>query len=291
MWDESMKMDFIHIGFHKTASTYLQSKVFPAVENLDVINHRDVNADQWFYNRFIHVDAHAFNKEVFLNEFAKIVPDRISGSPNPIYAISEENLSGDIYTGLESRELMLRLRDVFGQPRILIVIRNQIDFILSAYGNHVIHGGTESIARWLDGEETRFGRILNKVKYSSLIKDYKSVFGDGQVFVIQYEKLFDETSGIAAFLSTFGLSCCSVQQERINPGRSLKGNHLLSLLNKAGLGSVRGRQLFFHRFFKEDGSDREYVMRLLDNRMPEIYADNREVEAMLGTNLDSSYFY
>lgn len=286
-----MKMDFVHIGFHKTASTYLQSRVFPAVENLDVINHRDVNADRWFYSRFIHADAHAFNRGEFLNEFAKIVHDRIPGSPNSIYAISEENLSGDIYTGLESRELMLRLRDVFGQPRILIVIRNQIDFILSAYGNHVIHGGTENIAQWLDGQETRFGRILNKVKYSSLIRDYKSTFGDEQVFVIQYEKLFDETSGIAAFLSMFGLSCSSVKHERINPGRSLKGNHLLSLLNKAGLGSVRGRQFFFHRFFKGDGSDREYVRRLLDNRMSEIYADNRKVEAMLGASLDSSYFY
>lgn len=44
-----------------------------------------------------------------------------------ICAISEENLSADIYTGLESRELMDRLYSTFGTTKILIVIINQID--------------------------------------------------------------------------------------------------------------------------------------------------------------------
>jgi len=285
-----MKVDFIHIGLQKTASTFLQSKVFPGVENLVVLNHKDHVADQWFYDRFIHADAHAFNKASFLNGFSTLASGYGADSADRhVYAISEESLSGDIYTGLESRELMLRLHDIFGSTKILIVIRNQIDFILSAYSNYVLHGGTKSIAQWLFGQETRFGRILNKVMYSALIKGYKALFGDDQVFVIQYEKLFDNTEGIVPFLSRFGLTVPIAKNERINPGRSLRGNSLLATLNRFGLGHMRGRQIILG-LFKGSGSDRKYLQSLLQNQMSNIYADSRETEKVLGTHLVREYF-
>ena len=164
-----MKIDFIHIGFHKTASTFLQSKVFPKIQDLIVLNHQNSISDKWFHDNFVRPDAHSFDKTLFQKDFLTQFGNSMTGSgQRPILAISEENISGDIYTGLESQELMNRLYDVFGSTCILIVIRNQVDFLLSAYSNHIIHGGVKTISEWLEGEETRFGKIISKVSKSKV---------------------------------------------------------------------------------------------------------------------------
>ena len=52
-----MRVDFIHIGYHKTASTFLQSEVFARVDGLIGLNLLDLEMDQWFFNNFINVNS------------------------------------------------------------------------------------------------------------------------------------------------------------------------------------------------------------------------------------------
>ena len=287
-----MKIDFIHIGYHKTASTYLQFEVFPSINGLVVLNHLNKEMDNWFYNNFINVNSHSFCKDSFLKNFKSMILECGQCElEDSIRAISEENLSGDIYTGMESKELMRRIYDVFGDTMILIVIRNQIDFILSVYSNYVLHGGTMWITSWLRGQETRFGLLFEKIKYSSLIADYMATFGQKNVYVMQYEKLFDEREGIKAFLSLFGLDLPDVKRKRVNPGTSLWGNRLMALLNTAGLYRLRGRQRIFSLLRSNNNTrDREYVKSLIDDRLQEVYEDNRKVEALIGKRLMRVYY-
>lgn len=285
-----MRVDFIHIGYHKTASTFLQTEVFSRVDGLIGLNLLDVEMDQWFFNNFINVNSHAFNRDSFKNSFMTMVSERIQDNTDShVCAISDENLSGDIYTGLESRELMNRLYSVFGTTKILIVIRNQIDIVLSTYSDYILVGGTRGVKQWLTGHETKYGLLLEKIKYSSLIEDYMTVFGRENVHVVQHEKLFDDVDGIGFFLSLNGLKLPQVREKRINPGRSLNSNLMMAYLNRVGLGNLKGSQRIFS-LLKGGCSDRESVKSLICNELKEIYADNRKVECLIGSRLTKEYY-
>ena len=284
-----MQIDFIHIGYHKTASTFLQSRVYPKIDNLLVLNHINEKTDQWFYKHFVQVNAHQFDKKNFLKNFTNIILASGVKLEDKILAISEENLSGDIYTGLESRELMLRLFDVFGPVKILIVIRNQIDYLLSAYGNYVVHGGTKRFSSWFYGEETRFKRIANKLIYSALILDYMATFGERNVTVLQYERLFDRNEGISTFFNKFDLKFPENIKGSTNLGRSLRGNNILSLLNTLGLSRFYGRQITT-LFFKKSPADRKNVMEIIKEEFPLFLEDNKTLENLLGIQFGPLYF-
>jgi len=204
--------------------------------------------------------------------------------------ISEENLSGHIYTGMESKDLLQRLHEVFGDARILICIRNQVDFLLSTYSNYVLHGGVKSFPQWLAGQETSHGRIIEKIKYKALVQDYMSVFGPENVTVIQYEKLFDKgEGGITQFLSLFDLTLPLLERKRMNPGTSLKGNMLITNLNKLGFYRLHGRQRLFGAL-RRPSSDRVYVCNTLANHMGKIRKNNEELENIIGQKLADEYF-
>jgi hypothetical protein len=183
---------------------------------------------------------------------------------------------------------MLRVFNVFGKTKVLIVIRNQLDYILSAYSNFILHGGMSNFSLWIKGQDTRFGHIFKKLKYSYLIYDYIDTFGEDNVFVIQYESLFAD-DGLRDFLGMFDLNLPTLNSVRLNPGRSIFGNNLLSFLNKLGLMHLSGRQTM-SSYFKSNGSDRNLVKNLLIDVMIEFYEDNKLVEKMINKKLASCYF-
>lgn len=284
------RIDFIHIGFHKTASTFLQSVIFPNTKDLFILNYIDPDIEKWFFENFVKIDANSFSKNIFLNQFnEQLQKFSIISNERMRFAISEENLSGDIYTGLEARELMNRIKHVFGSTTILIVIRNQLDFILSAYGNYVIHGGILSLKKWLISEETRFGKILEKVIYSPFILNYQKTFGTDRIRVIQYEKLFDDNCGISSFLSKFEIHENHFEHKIVNSGRSLLSNNFLTILNRVGLENLRGR----HHFVKKFGNrknDRNKLRSILQDKFLDFIEDNKKLEKILHMQLDKKYF-
>jgi hypothetical protein len=73
MRKDLMEVDFIHIDFHKTASTYLQQQVFAQIDDLEIINSNNFEMDTWFYKNFINLNPHSFCKEEFIDNFYDIV--------------------------------------------------------------------------------------------------------------------------------------------------------------------------------------------------------------------------
>ena len=197
---EKIKIDFIHIGYHKTASSYLQLNYFKRIDQICVLN-EDISILQkklWFYNNFVKSSKENFNKELII----KKIKDALSISKNmnirnSINCISDENLSGDIYTGNNSKLLMNRIHLIFGETKILIVLRNQIDWLLSAYGNFVLHKGKLSFKKWFNF----YGELLcEKLTFSNLISEYINLFGQKNINVLTYENLFKINDGIKIFL-------------------------------------------------------------------------------------------
>ncbi len=285
-----MKIDFIHIGLHKTASTYLQMCLFPKVDNLLILNNLDGDIDTWFYDNFIKVDAYSFNKVKFLSDFESLIKAK---SPNidsdSVLGISEENLSGDMYTGMESKELMNRIHDVFGDVHILIVIRNQVDYILSSYSNYILAGGTHSISTWFYGPNTKRGKIINKLQYSGMLNGYCNKFKRENVTILLYEDLFS-LQGIEKFLGEFQLEYPKFKFNKNNIGRSVFSNHLLAFFNKFYMYKVKGRQQIF-ALIPGGRSDRDIAIRLLENNTKKITLDNKFIMRKYSITLSEEYFF
>lgn len=291
------KISLIHIGFHKTASTYLQLKYFKNIDNLQRINDdfKEKDLDKWFFENFININPYEFDRDKFLNEFENELLNINCLNHESNLLISDENLSGNIYLGVDSKELMNRLYETYGKVKILIIIRNQVDFILSAYSNYVLHGGIKTLKHWINSIETHNGLILEKIKYSYLIKNYQELYGKENIEVIPYELLWDKKYGISKFIeNTLKIKVDSLIEKSSNTmkGRSLLFNEILAFLNR-----FRVNGYFIHKFIKilsildnsKKINDRKRVKQVIDSYIGVFNEDNKKVFSLIDKPIPKVY--
>ena len=173
------KIKFIHIGFPKCGSTFLQSEVFDKIDGINAITVGGKNCQipqclsYMTYCQDPYFDAEKVNKE--LNE----IPDDFNG------------ISNEGFTAFISPTIMAkRLKNAFGDIKILIVLRNQKSILLSHYLHDIKIGYALSFERWL-------GRLFNSLRYQSFmfshtIDAYNKEFGEKNVKVVLFEELFNE---------------------------------------------------------------------------------------------------
>ena len=200
-----MNQELIHIGFPKTASTWLQENLFPLVRNMDVASTEEIF--QWIIRpHAFHFDAEKV-RNYFLTRYKK-----------PLI-ISQENLLGFMnlggHNGVMTKELGQRLHDVFPEARIIIFTRNQTDLIASAYFNYVQNGGTYGINKFLFHQANKSLLFsFHYLEFDKLITYYHSLFGEENVHVFPYEKLQSNPQKfIRSFIETFDLE---ILQEAID---------------------------------------------------------------------------
>lgn len=288
-----MQLSFIHIGFNKTGSTFLQNNLFKKTKNLYYFNN-DKNF-LWFYQNFININPHNYSKKIFLDELNnKIeIDNKFNSFQKNFFFISDENLSGDIYSGLNSKELMLRILDTFGKVKIIIIIRNQIDMILSIYSNYIINGGNLSILKWINSDQTRNGSILNKLNYIYLINDYIKFFNRENIKIYQFENLFTKKRSIEKFSDDLNLDVSLSENllfSRLNKGRSLTTNNILRYLNFSGFSYSYIQKFLSHK--KNIKVDRIYLLKKINNSIIDTYKKNNyDLETLLNVKLHENYFF
>lgn len=173
----------IHVGYHKTGTTWLQRQLF----------RREERGFAWFSlaakRNFVWADDFEFEPNRYRAEFGAEIDRAWETGRVPI--ISSERLSGNPHSGgFDSRRLADRLQAVFPDARILIVIREQRAMILSAYGQYVKAGGACSLKDYLRGpRDYRMPSFrLAFFRYDGLIRHYQSLFGRGRVLVEAHER-------------------------------------------------------------------------------------------------------
>jgi hypothetical protein len=193
-------MRFIHIGIHKTASKFLQLGVF-ADTGLAVIgtpsapealhthcreiwsrDDKDLDLDQWRTTFCRMVDAHGID------------PARL--------ALSDENLSGHIWTGAGYLRNAYRLANLWPTAPILIVLRNPAEYILAAYDEYCRLGGAAPLNGLLRDRLLPGMAILRRLDYGRLTDHYAALFGCHRVLVLPYEHLRDEPAEFVTSVST-----------------------------------------------------------------------------------------
>ncbi len=184
----------IHIGYPKTATTWLQQEFFPKLSS-----HRLVPREQ-IKEALIRPSPFEFDPQ---QAFQKL-----TGDFGDSLVLSEELLVGSIRSGgfnlMHTEQMAHRLHKSFPSASILLFIRSQPEIITSGYAQYIRDGGRETIAQYLNAEKRPQMVRLRSFNYAFLnypeiISMYRNLF-PGKVYVYLYE---DFASDPAKFVSDF----------------------------------------------------------------------------------------
>ena len=179
-------IDFIHVGDYKTGTTWLQKLVFPFHPNLNFLGDyfTNIKLESVFWEL---VDARDldFDATKLRNKFLKNVK-YIKGKK---IGLSREALSASNYiSGENAKRNALRIKEVFGNTKIIYVIREQYSMIETLFNEYVKAGGTQSFKDWfLDPISCRF--LLERLQYHKNVEMYYQIFGKKNVLVLTYDQL------------------------------------------------------------------------------------------------------
>lgn len=193
----------IHVGLHKTGTTWLQKRFFshPSLGfRLPLHRGRHVKAAL--------VKTHALDFDPDEAAARLHPPLREAAGEGAIPVISEERLSGNPHAGAyDVVELADRLGAVFPDGRVLLVIREQRAMIRSTYLQYVRIGGPNDLDEylhwWRDGQ-IRYPRFdLAVFRYDRLVELYRSVFGADRVLVLPFERFVESPVDYLAEICAF----------------------------------------------------------------------------------------
>lgn len=189
----------LHVGYHKTGTSWLQQAVFPSLENVFMpLSFREV------LEAIVLPHDFAFDPSAFWERYG----DRIEGreSDGAVAVISNERLSGSPHAGgYDSRIIAERLQRLFPDGKVLLVIREQIRMIASSYKEYVRGGGTCSLDRYIDPPEAKHRPMFDPdfFKYDRCVVQYRRLFGPERVKVLPFERLREDPNGYLRELTAF----------------------------------------------------------------------------------------
>ncbi len=219
-----MSPPLIHIGYHRTGSTWLQRYLF-ASEAAGYLS--PFPRDTIVRDSLVAPHPLAFEPARAAAAFAPGLDAAAARGLVPV--ISAERLSGYPDSGgYDSKEIAARLAAVFPDGRLLIVIREQRGIILSCYKVYVRAGGDLPLQDWLHppargrmrGPHFDFGHFA----YDRLARHYVDLLGRDRVLVIAFEDLIADAAGSVARIAGFAGGRPDPDLSRARPvNRSLSG--------------------------------------------------------------------
>ncbi len=239
----------VHIGYHKTATTWFQKQFYPAVSNYRFVSRERVQA------ALLKDGAFDFDPE--RARAALHIDDEMP----PI--LCEESLSGYLHNGglhgYLSKEMAFRLKAVLPNAQIVMFVRSQPDMVAACYQQYVRGGGTFSARRYLFPRHYLHGAARDQYKiprfsfshfdYFHLVEHYGSVFGRENVLVFPYEALrADRDAFIQSFSARLNLQINfeDVRKRAENPSFPMSLLLLGRLLNRFTYRTVADKAYFLH---------------------------------------------
>lgn len=193
----------IHIGFHKTGSTWLQQCLFgDAARGFSSLSDTPRHA---LVERFVLPDPLGYDGAAMAAQYRPAID--AAHAERRTLVLSHERLSGYPSSGGRDRAMIAeRLHATFPQARILMVIREQRALIDSMYRQHITDGGVESVRRFLEPAEPGLcrkpGFTLDFYAFDRLIALYHALFGD-RLLVLPVEQLARDPQGFADRIADF----------------------------------------------------------------------------------------
>ena len=132
----------VHIGYHKTGTTWFQERFYPAVRNRRYVPRATARA------AFLQPGALHFDPIEALHIIGAAADETI---------LCEENLSGGLHNGglagALSKDVASRIARTLPDAQIVIFVRDPLSAIASAWVQYVKGGGTFGLRRYLFGRD------------------------------------------------------------------------------------------------------------------------------------------
>jgi hypothetical protein len=141
--------------------------------------------------------------------------------------ISHEHLSGYPQSGGYYNSIIARrLKNIFEDAKVIIIIRNQLDMIYSSYVHYIRTGGSCKINNFLnppqDGAIPRFK--YEYLEYHKVIELYFDLFGRENVLVLPYELfVVDPKKYVKEITSFIGVENPTNLPYKVIENKSIKG--------------------------------------------------------------------
>ena len=278
-----------HIGYHKTGTSWLQKEFFenPVTEINSLAKYNE--RPKWVTE---------FVKPFYLYDENKVIGYvNQSYKKNKLNVFSLERLSGYPSTGgYDSLEIAYRLKSLFPNAKVLIVVREQKSMIRSHYIEYLKANGAEKLEELFTPK--RFYLIRNPTfnleffNYNHLINKYDELFSKDNVLVLPFELMKDRPD---LFIDRIFNFCQIKDYEKIIKQLPLqeKVNQQIPL-KKAYLNRT------FSRLFGSNNSlitltDNKYLKFLFNKlyrNLPIDFDDklNSEIDNMLEKYIPAEYF-
>jgi len=196
-----MSRQIIHIGIHKTSSTFFQENIFPNVVGFNLLT-RPYTQHNHFFNKIQYQDDTLFDIDAVKNYLKN------QGYSKQNLILSDESLSGKPlgYSYINRSMIAKRLKKLWPNATIIIFLRDQKDIIKSHYSSYIkMPFGVKTFEDFLwipskndmkKNDNTYDQKSLyynsndfylhaDNFKYSELIKLYKELFSDVKVFLYE----------------------------------------------------------------------------------------------------------
>ena len=213
---QSMKEPIFHIGYPKTATSWLQSCLFPYIKNASYIP-RGESA-----RSFIQCSHWDFDPDRVRDKFSKYLDNRLIFSLEGFIGTTH-NFGLNGYMTIEHAQ---RIKSTYPEASIVLFIRRQTDIIASSYAQYLKGGGTHSIKKFLYHQSLRnLGGLMlfnwQYFEYHHVIRLYQDLFGSNKVHVFLFEDfLQNKRDFIESFCSSLGLEAdiSQISLFKVNPG-------------------------------------------------------------------------
>lgn len=193
----------IHIGLHKTGTRFLMRMVFRQL-NMAVFNY---NPDTLW--RTVREAVRHPSDPDRAERARRAVHDWRESGDSRTLVLSEPHISGDMYGGHQNfLDNLAFLRELFPEATIIFFVRNQADWLQSAYRQQLVKDAgrpIEVFLNWYQGDfRPRVGRWAHGVRnvealglrFLDIYRAYAQAYGSENVYLLQQEDLKERPEAV-----------------------------------------------------------------------------------------------
>ncbi|MBI9079541.1 MAG: hypothetical protein JEY79_07360 [Pseudodesulfovibrio sp.] len=276
---------YIHVGYGRTATTFMQKHVFHRLKGIQYFNKKEslfiksytLSGDDRFRERAMELEMACDGKPMFFTDEGLIAHSPYSQLP--------------------------RLKDIFPDATIVLTIRNQMSYLYSRYAHEVTRGylgqkywDVPEYSEWIG---MKGGLLSGLLSYNMMYAAIKKLFTD--VRVLFFEEYVKDWSIVATGCDCEFDNQIPVEADKDKNASAHKINDVIDRYNHVHSGILSG--LFF-RLNSDFSKSRQPIKRvectpedILDanvagSTLRDIYLrENILFQEALGRNLPPAYFW
>lgn len=300
------KQLLIHIGLHKTGTTWLQRRLF-ADEGMGYLSLSTTGQSNEATDAFVTCDPLAFDPQAARERFRPLIDGAHAKGLVPV--ISQERLSSDpSFGGYYFTDTVDRLLRTFRTFRVLLTIREQRGMLLALYRQAVRSGSVHTLTQMIGTGSEPVGWAptirAEYLKYDRMIKHLSARVGRENVCVLPLELMKSDAKDYLARLQRFSGAKPDAlpKMEPENAGLSPLATRMSTFTNRFARPNPLGpdqswRLKFFRSFYWQldrvvpksfSNSTNSVWKRTIESRARGFYGEsNRRTAEMTGFDLKS----